>query len=79
MNARLNELRLNAGLARLEEPISAVVALDRDGSIVDPRIGLELYGRYVIEEAVRVVEDQFWSDPHEVYQALDLIKNHFGI
>lgn len=33
----------------------------------------------VVEECVRVVNDQYWSDPHEVYQAVELIENHFGI
>jgi hypothetical protein len=32
----------------------------------------------VVKECVSVVNDQPWSDPHEVYQAVDLIENHFG-
>jgi len=33
----------------------------------------------VVKECVSVVNDQPWSDPHEVYQAVDLIENHFGV
>ena len=34
----------------------------------------------VIKECVSLVEEKtYWSDPHEVYEAMDLIKKHFGI
>lgn len=33
----------------------------------------------VVKECVNLVEKEFWSDPHEVYQAIDLIETHFGI
>lgn len=35
--------------------------------------------KLIVEECIKVVEDQFWSDPHEVYQALELVEKHFGV
>jgi hypothetical protein len=37
------------------------------------------FAECIIKECIQLVEDQYWSDPHEVYEALDLIKNHFGV
>ena len=37
------------------------------------------FAKLIIEEADRVVSNTFWSDPHEVYQAMELIRKHFGV
>ena len=37
------------------------------------------FAELIIKESVKVVEDVFWSDPHEVYEALEMIKKHFGV
>ena len=82
MNHLLNEMRLDAGIARVgpdDYETNQLVVISKDGKVIDPLIGLEVYGRMIVDECVRVVENEFWSDPHEVYQAIDLIKQHFGM
>lgn len=82
MNELLNEMRLDAGIARVGPEgyeTKQLVVLSPDGRVIDPLIGLEAYGLMVLNEAIRVIENEYWSDPHEVYQAIDLIKKHFGI
>jgi hypothetical protein len=76
----IEHLRIEAGIARLTaEWDQAVICVNREGNVIDPLEGLQIFAKLIIEECVGVVEDQFWSDPHEVYQALELIKKHFGV
>lgn len=37
------------------------------------------FAKLIVEECVGVVDYVFWSDPHEVYEAMELIEKHFGI
>lgn len=72
----MNHIRLESGISRTADG-GFLVCINRDGNIIDPLEGLALFTEMIVKECIDVVEDKFWSDPHEVYQALDLIKNHF--
>ena len=39
---------------------------------------LEKFAQLIVRECLKVM-DQQWNDPHEVYQAMQNIKKHFGI
>jgi hypothetical protein len=55
MNERINELRLDAGMAQLKDD-PRLVAIDRDGNIIDPMIGLEKFAELLIKECAGVAE-----------------------
>ena len=42
-------------------------------------VNYHTFAKLIIEEADRVVSNTFWSHPHEVYQAMELIRKHFGV
>ena len=51
MNERFNELRLDAGIARLhDEPY--LVAINKSGEIIDPLIGLEKFAELIVLECI---------------------------
>jgi len=54
MNKLLNELRLRAGIARLEDG-KTIVCVNRNGNIIDPLEGLEQYGGLIINHCVDIV------------------------
>lgn len=56
MNKILNELRLEAGIARLDDN-THLVALNKDGTLTDPLIGLETFARLVIQECIKILEE----------------------
>ena len=39
---------------------------------------LEKFAELIVRECLKVM-DQQWNDPHEVYQAMQDIKKHFGV
>ena len=41
-------------------------------------LNLERFAELIIKECAKVI-DQNWSDGHEVHQAMEDIKKHFGI
>ena len=51
MNAHLNVLRLKAGISRLEDDRSLVV-INKEGNVIDPLIGLQLYGEAVVRDCI---------------------------
>ena len=55
MNELFNELRLEAGIARLEDdPWLAVV--DKNGKVIDPLIGLEKFAELIIRESAKFLD-----------------------
>lgn len=84
MNKELIEhLRIEAGISRTVDStgkvVTGLICINREGNVIDPLEGLQIFAKLIIEEAIHQVEDVFWSDPHEVYEAMELIKKHFGI
>jgi hypothetical protein len=55
MNERLNELRLDAGIAQLKDDPRLVV-IDREGNVIDPLIGLEKFAELIVRECRDIVE-----------------------
>ena len=74
MNERLNELRLDAGIAQLKDDPRLVV-IDCEGNVIDPLIGLEKFAELVLVEVYvyilnATLDDQPWPD-------FATVKRHF--
>lgn len=39
----------------------------------------EQFAEHILFEVITLIDDTFWSDPHEVYQLREMIEEHFGI
>lgn len=51
MNERLNELRIQAGIGRLEDGPWLVV-IDKEANVIDPLIGLEKFAELIVKECI---------------------------
>jgi hypothetical protein len=60
MKERLNELRLDAGIAQLKDDPRLVV-IDREGNVIDPLIGLEKFAELIVRECIKEC-NQEWYD-----------------
>jgi hypothetical protein len=70
MNERFNELRLDAGIARVhDEPY--LVVINKSGEIIDPIIGLEKFAELIVLECC----DLFVDTDLTVRD----VKKHFGV
>jgi hypothetical protein len=87
MNEHLNELRLEAGIARLEDDPWLVV-INKEGNVIDPLIGLEKFAELIIQECIAQVKlelgtrGQLLTNPPEnagVWYACNNIRRHFGV
>jgi hypothetical protein len=80
MNERLNELRLDAGIAQLKDDPRLVV-IDREGNVIDPLLGLEKFAELIVKECIEQVwysrEDGINGNVSQVIK--DRIKEHFGV
>jgi hypothetical protein len=54
MNSKLNELRLDAGIARIENQQWLCVLDKETGMMVDPLIGLEKFAELIVKECAQV-------------------------
>jgi hypothetical protein len=81
MNKELiNKIRLDAGIARLNDSYDyAVVSLNREGKVIDPLEGLEIFAELIVKECLEVMRNNYYSDPHHVIEAEEHIKTHFGV
>ena len=74
MKSKLNELRLDAGIARIENQQWLCVLDKETGMMIDPMIGLEKFAELVVQECCDVaLEAQ--ADFYVVHN----IKQHFGV
>lgn len=48
-----------------------------EGTPIDEQV--EQLVKIVIHECCNLVDSQYWSDPHEVYEAMDMIQVYFGL
>ena len=69
MNAHLNELRIKAGIARLED-VRILVVINKECKVIDPLIGLEKFAELIVDECLSLCEDE---------RDLQQIKEHFGV
>ena len=75
MNERFIKLALDAGLLNYvdhETPRRYFVHGHAEQEEV------EKFAQLIVRECLKVM-DQQWNDPHEVYQAMQDIKKHFGV
>jgi len=56
MKSKLNELRLDAGIARIENQQWLCVLDKETGTMIDPLIGLEKFAELIVEECARRAE-----------------------
>ena len=77
MNKRLNELRLDAGIAQLKDDPRLVV-IDCEGNVIDPLIGLEKFAELIVREAIEACEKNSMLDL-DAWQRSEQIKKHFGV
>ena len=77
MKSKLNELRLDAGISRLHDEPKFMVAVDKEGKVIDPLVGLEKFADLIIRECISAVEDT--NDRHRRDYFAAKIKQHFGI
>jgi hypothetical protein len=56
MNHLINELRLNAGISRLDDSIT-MVAVNKDGTIRNPLDGLEDFAQLIVNECISAIEE----------------------
>jgi hypothetical protein len=84
MKSKLNELRLDAGIARIENQKWLCVLDKETGMMIDPMIGLEKFAELIIAECANQCDllldhkiSSEWSrGTHDCSRA---IKKHFGV
>ena len=84
MNERINELRLDAGIGRLNE-VPYLVAVNKEGEIIDPLEGLQQFAELIVKECVKEMSQQmYWhrideSNNPNFYKAVEKTLKHFGV
>ena len=89
MKSKLNELRLDAGIARIENQQWLCVLDKETGTMIDPMIGLEKFAQLIVQECARVAvyKDDGMISTADVagyitagrLAAARMIKQHFGV
>ena len=75
MNIKLNELRLDAGIARIENQQWLCVLDKETGMLIDPLIGLEKFAELIVKECADIATlNQFQWDSAGGY-----VLEHFGV
>ena len=77
MNERINELRLDAGIGRLNE-VPYLVAVNKEGENIDPLEGLQQFAELIIAECCVALHPML-RDMISRTQGVDLIVKHFGV
>jgi len=85
MKSKLNELRLDAGIARIENQQWLCVLDKETGMMIDPMIGLEKFAELIVRECTKVIVFGGYRN-HAVGEKTQLtpveiatmIKEHFG-
>ncbi len=79
MNRELvDSLRLDAGIAILDDN-GTMVAINKMGDIINPLVGLQEFAKLVLVELDIVLANNFYGDPHELFEFIDDVKTHFGV
>ena len=75
MNERINDLRLEAGISRLHDEPKFMVAVDKEGNVIEPLDGLEKFAELIVREcaAVANINSHQWQVPG------DFVLKHFGV
>jgi hypothetical protein len=75
MKSKLNELRLDAGIARIENQQWLCVLDKETGMMIDPLIGLAKFAELIVKECMKV--SNLSLSKHELPS--DKIAEHFGV
>lgn len=87
MNERIKELRIEAGISRLQDDPRLVV-VNKDGNIIDPLIGLKKFAELIVKECAELsVNSQYANTKSEYYEGFNealvyagnKIRKHFGV
>jgi hypothetical protein len=81
MKSKLNELRLDAGIARIENQQWLCVLDKETGMMIDPMIGLEKFAELIVRECIQVCNSRVGNSDYNtgrMHCASDL-KEHFGV
>ena len=84
MKSKLNELRLDAGIARIEKQQWLCVLDKETGMMIDPMIGLEKFAQLIVQECANhcdllldhKISSEWSRGTHDCSRA---IKKHFGV
>ena len=92
MNERINQLRLEAGISRLRDEPKFMVAVSKEGTVIEPLDGLEKFAELIVRECVDKIttydlvpgHSAKWEDIYDIHSRLlqDLgeeLKEHFGV
>jgi hypothetical protein len=81
MKSKLNELRLDAGIARIENQQWLCVLDKETGLMVDPLIGLEKFAELIVQECVEVCKSRVGNSDYNTgrMHCVSDLKEHFGI
>ena len=59
MNKRINQLRLEAGISRLHDEPKFMVAVNKEGQVIEPLDGLEKFAELIVRECLKKVEEEY--------------------
>jgi len=75
MKSKLNELRLDAGIARIENQQWLCVLDKETGMLIDPLIGLEKFAELIVRECADIAT----MNQHGWASAGSYVLEHFGV
>ncbi len=81
MNERINQLRLEAGISRLHDEPKFMVAVSKEGTVIEPLDGLEKFARLIVRECADIAKHHVmnistYADAEFVEKQ---IQEHFGV
>jgi hypothetical protein len=79
MKSKLNELRLDAGIARIENQQWLCVLDKETGMMIDPMIGLEKFAELIMRECAEAAARAVKSNTDKIYYFESVMKSHFGV
>lgn len=57
MNERINQLRLEAGISRLHDEPKFMVAVSKEGTVIEPLDGLEKFAELIVGECMTIAQE----------------------
>jgi hypothetical protein len=63
----------------MTERIEAIAAKCRAENWERADLDYVQFAEAIVKECISVMDNECWGDGHEIYQAMELIKFHFGV
>ena len=63
----------------MNERIEAIAAKCRAENWERADLDYVQFAEAIVQECISAMANEFWSDGHEIYQAIELLKSHFGL